>query len=100
MFGKGRTNDLADFIATNKSDILSLSEIFLDAAIGLNDENMNLKGHSILRVDHPINSICGGISMYFKQPLPIIRRDDISKTQEMLVTGISVNINPNLGVAE
>ena len=69
-----------------------MSEIFLDAAKGLNDENININGHSILRVDHPFNNTCGGICIYFKQPLPIIRRDDISTTQEILVTGISVKI--------
>ena len=78
------------FISTHNFDILCLSEIFLDSTIDLNDENINIDGNSILRADHPSNNIHGGFCIYFKQSLPLIRRDDVSKMQEAIVTEISV----------
>ena len=78
------------FISTHNFDILCLSEIFLDSTIDLNDENINIDGNSILRADHPSNNIHGGFCIYFKQSLPLIRRDDVSTMQEAIVTEISV----------
>ena len=78
------------FISTHNFDILCLSEIFLDSTIDLNDENINIDGNFILRADHPSNNIHGGFCIYFKQSLPLIRRDDVSTMQEAIVTEISV----------
>ena len=78
------------FISTHKFDILCLSETFLDSTIDLNDENINIDGYSILRADHPSNNKRGGICIYFKQSLPLIKRDDLSAMQEAILTEISV----------
>ena len=78
------------FISTHNFDILCLSETFLDSTIDLNNENINIDGNSILRSDHPSNNIHGGFCIYFKQSLPLIRRDDLSTMQEAIVTEISV----------
>ena len=65
-------------------------ETFLDSTIDLNDENINIDGYYILRADHPGNNKCGSVCIYFKQSLPLIRRDDLSTMQETIVTEISV----------
>ena len=78
------------FISTHNFDILCLSETFLDSTIDLNDENTNINGYSILRADHPSNNKCGPVCIFFKQSLPLIRRDDLSTMQEAIVTEISV----------
>ena len=78
------------FISTHNFDILCLSETFLDSTIDLNDENININGYSILRADHPSNNKCGPVCIFFKQSLPLIRRDDLSTMQEAIVTEISV----------
>ena len=78
------------FISTHSFDILCLSETFLDSTIDLNDENINIDGYSILRADHPSNHKRGGVCIYFKQSLPLIRRNDLSTMQETIVTKISV----------
>ena len=78
------------FLSTHNFDILCLSETFLDSTIDLNNENINIDGYSILRADHPINNKRGGDCMYFKQPSPLIRRDDLSTMQETTVTEILV----------
>ena len=79
------------FISTHNFDILCLSETFLDSTIDLNDENINIDRYSILRTDHPSNNKRrGGVCIYFKQSLPLIRRNDLSTMQEAIVTEISV----------
>ena len=67
-----------------------MSETFLNSTIDLNDGNINIDGYSILRADHPSNNKRGGVCIYFKQSLPLIRRDDLSTMQEAIVTEISV----------
>ena len=44
-------------------------------------------------VDHPNNTKRGGVCLYYKEHLPIIRRDDISNLQGCLVTEITKKIN-------
>ena len=39
-------------------------------------------------MDHPSNSKRGGVYLYFKEHLPLIRRNDLSILQECLVSGI------------
>ena len=56
-----------------------------------NDERNNINGCSLLRVDHPNNIKPGGICMYFKESLPLIRRSNLSNMKECLVTEINVN---------
>ena len=71
-----------------------MSETFLDSSIDLNDENINIDGYSILRVDHPNNNKRGGVCIYFKPSLPLIRKDDLSAMQETIATEISVENEP------
>ena len=76
------------FITTHNFDIICLSETFLDSTVSQHDENIMINGYSLLRADHPSNSKRGGVCLYFKEHLPLIRRNDLSILQECLVTGI------------
>ena len=78
------------FINTHNFDILCLSETFLNSTIDLSDGNINIDGYSILTADHPSNNKRGDVCIYFKQSLPLIRRDDLSTMQEAIVTVTSV----------
>ena len=78
------------FVSTHNFDILCLPETFLGSTLDLNKENINIDDYSILRADHPSNNKRGGVCIYFKQSLPLIRRDDLSTMQEAIVTEISV----------
>ena len=64
---------------------------FLDSTVPHTDENININGYSLLGVDHPNNIIWGGVCMYFREPLPLIRRSDLSNMKECLVTENNVN---------
>ena len=61
-----------------------LSETFLDWMIDFNDGNINNNDYSILKASHPSNSKHRGVWIYFKQSLPLTRRDDISTMQETI----------------
>ena len=79
------------FTITHNLDIVCLSGTFLDSTIPRNDENININGCSLLRVDHSNNIKRGGVCMYFKESLLLIRRSDLSNMTECLVTEINVN---------
>ena len=79
------------FIKANNIDIISLSETFLDSTIPLNDEILYIKGYSTIRADHPSNTKRGGVYLYYKEYLPLIRKVNICKLNECIVTEITVN---------
>ena len=81
---------LEGYINVNDIDIICLSETFLDSSIPIDDNRLSIPGYSMMRADHPSNTKRGGVCLYYKEHLPIIRRDDISNLQECLVTEITV----------
>ena len=72
------------FITSNNFDIVSLSEIFLDSTIPNDDVNIQINGYSLLRADHPNNIKGGGVCIYFKESLPLIRRNDLTNIKSAL----------------
>ena len=79
------------FITTHNFDIICLSETFLDSTVSQDDENIMINGYSLLRADHPSNSKRGGVCFYFKEHLPLSRRNDLRILQEYLLTEIIVD---------
>ena len=79
------------FITTSNFDIVCLSETFLDSTIPDDDVNIQINGYSLLRADHPSNIKRGGVCIYFKESLPLIRRNDLTNLKDCLVTEINVN---------
>ena len=51
---------------------------------------MRIEGYNLLRADHPSNKKREGVCMYFKEHIPIIKRDDLCTLKECLVTEILV----------
>ena len=82
------------FVKTQNFNILCLSEILIDSTADLNVEKININGYSILKAisfnSDPSNSKRGFVCIYFKQTLPLFRRDDINAMQETTVRHISV----------
>ena len=76
---------------THDYDVICLSEIFLNSTNSNDDERINIKGHNLLRVDRPSNKKRGGVCMYYKEHLPIIKRDDLCTLKECLVMEIRVD---------
>ena len=82
---------LEAFITTHSFDTICLSETFLDSNLGISDTRININGYSLLRADHPSNTKRGGVCMYYKNYLPVIRRTDLSDLQECIVAEITVD---------
>ena len=74
------------FITSHNFDIICLSETFLDFTVSEHDENKMINGYSLLRADHPSNNNRGGVCLYFKEHLLLIRRNDLSILQGCLMT--------------
>ena len=70
------------------SDIIFLSETFLDSSIEASDPNINISGYNSLLSDHPSNTERGGVRMFYKGYLPIIRHNDLCALSECIVTDI------------
>ena len=79
------------FITTHNFDIICFSETFLDCTVSQHDENIMINWYLLLRADHTSNGKRGGVCLYFKEHLPLIRRNDLSILRECLVTEIIVD---------
>ena len=79
---------LEGYINVNDIDIICLSETFLDSSIPIDGKRLSIPAYSMMRADHP--SKRGGVCLYYKEHLPIIRRNDISNLKQCLVTEINV----------
>ena len=79
------------FITSNNSDLVCLSESLLDSTIPNDDVNMQINEYSLLRADHPNNIKRGGVCIYFKESLTLIRRNDLTNVKDCIVTEINVN---------
>ena len=79
------------FVTSNNFDKVCLSENFLDSTIPNDDVNIQINGYSLLRADHP-NDIKGGcVCIYFKELIPLIRRNDLTNIKDCLASEINVN---------
>ena len=62
---------LTAYLSVNKFGVVFLSETFLNSEILTDDENLQIPGYSIARVDHLANVKCSGICVYYKISLPL-----------------------------
>ena len=67
---------------------MATTETFLDSSFNSYDDRINIEEYNLLREDHPNGNKRGGVCMYFKEHLPILRRDDLCNSPECLVTEI------------
>ena len=72
------------------TDIIFLSETFLDSTIEASDPNFSISGYNSLRSDHPSNTKGGSVCIFYKDHLPVIRRDDLCALPECIVTEIKL----------
>ena len=79
------------FTTTSSFDIVYLSETFLDSTILDDDVNIQINGYLLLRADHLNNIKRGGVCIYFKELLPLIRRNNLTNLSDCLITEIYVN---------
>ena len=69
------------FITSNNFELVFLSKTFLGSTIPNDDANIQINGYSLLRTDHLNNIKRGRVCIYFKQSLPLLRRNDLTINQ-------------------
>ena len=62
---------LKAYITVHKSDIICLSETYLDSSTRPDDDNLEIEGYDIARADHLTNNKRGGVCIYYKKCLPL-----------------------------
>ena len=77
---------LLQAISVSKNyDLICLSETFLYPSIDSSDERITIERHNLLRADHPSNKERGGVCIYYKEHLPVIKRDDLCNLNDCLI---------------
>ena len=61
---------LPAFISVHKVDIICLLETYLNFKTSPDDDNLEIRGYSIIRKDHPSNTKRRGVCVYYKNTLP------------------------------
>ena len=77
---------LQTLAVTNDYDIICLTETFLDSSVENDDDRISIPGYNLLHADHPSNTKRGGVCIYYKGHLLIIKRNDLCQLHECLVT--------------
>ena len=62
-------------ITDQNFDIVCLSETFLNSSIQNDDYKLKTNGYNLIRSDHPGDSKKDGVCIYYKEHIPLIRRD-------------------------
>ena len=62
---------LKTYIANHKLDVLCLSETYLDSSLSNDDDNLEIPGHDLYRVDYPSNTKRGGACIFYRNSLPL-----------------------------
>ena len=71
-------------------DLFAVSEFLLNESIENNDLFIEGFSKEIFRNDHPSGNKVGGVCLFFKQNIPIKRRQDLELIQETIDTEISL----------
>ena len=79
---------LQAYVTQYNCDIICLSETFLNFSIQNDDDTIKIEAQNLIRLDHPSDSKNGGVCVYFKKHISLIKRDDICTLDNCLVTAI------------
>ena len=79
---------LQAYLIQHNYDIVCISETFLNSTIQDDDESIKIDGYTLIRSDHPSDSKRGGVGIYYKEKISLIKRDDLRTLDNCLVTEI------------
>ena len=79
---------LQAYILQHNYDIICLSETFLNSSIKSNDDRISFDGYNLIRSGHPSDSKRSGVCIYYKEHIPLIKRDNICTLDNCLVMEI------------
>ena len=79
---------LQAYITQHNYDVICLLETFLISSIETNNDRILIDGYNLIIEDHPSDFKRGGVCVYYKEHIPLIKRDDICTLHNCLVTEI------------
>ena len=79
---------LQGYTTEHNFNIICLSETFLNSSLDSKDDRLKIEGYNLIRSDHPSASKKGGVCVYYKEHIPLVRRDDLCILSNCLVTKI------------
>ena len=79
---------LLGYITECNFDIICLPETFLNSSLDSEDDRLKPEVYNLIRSDHPSGSKRGGVCVYYKEHIPLVRRDDLCTFSNCLVTEI------------
>ena len=82
------TSLLQAYIIQNNYDRICLWETFLNSWIQTNDDRISIDAYNWIRADHPSDSKRGGVCIYYKNHILLIKWDDIFTLDNCLATEI------------
>ena len=85
--GVAEVSLLQGYITECNFDIC-LSETFPNSSLDSEDDRLKIEGYNLRRSDHPSGSKKGGVCVYYKEHIPLVRRDDLCTLNNCLVTEI------------
>ena len=62
---------LRAYISLHNFDAVCISKKYLDSTTALDDNNLEINGYNLFKVDHASNSERGGLSVYYKSLLAL-----------------------------
>ena len=65
-----------------------LSETFLNSSLDRDDDRLKIEGYNLIGLDDPSGLKKGGVCIYYKEHIPLIRRDDLCSLRNCLVAEI------------
>ena len=68
---------------------------FLNSSIQNDDHKFKIDGYNLIRSDHPSDSKKGGVCIYYKEHITLIRRDNLWTLDNCLVTAHLVKVKKN-----
>ena len=66
------------YVTQHNCDIICLSETFLNSSIENDDDRIKIDEYNLIRLDHPSDSKKERVCIYYKEHIPLIKRNDIS----------------------
>ena len=78
---------------SNNIDTFYILETFLDSSVDNIHDRLNINGYTLVRIDHSYNTKHGGVSIYYKDHLPVFRGNYISSLNESMVLEICLTKN-------
>ena len=73
----------------HKFDIICLSESYLNSETVSSDSNLQIPGYNFARMDHPSNTKCGGVCLYYKCSLRL-KVIDVPYLQECINSEVKI----------